>query len=59
MPFLEFLRFAQEGGFTKMQISTPGTIGAMGLLAAKLLGLETAPPTTRTSRSTSRSTRAT
>ena len=42
MPFLEFLRFAQEGGFTKMQISTPGPIGAMGLLAAKLLGLETA-----------------
>ena len=42
MPFLEFLRFAQEGGFTKVQISTPGPIGAMGLLAAKLLGLETA-----------------
>jgi glycosyltransferase involved in cell wall biosynthesis len=42
LPFLEFLRFAQEGGFTKVQISTPGTIGAMGLLAAKLLGLETA-----------------
>src|SRR5262249_49300746 len=42
MPFLEFLRFAQEGGFTKLQISTPGPIGALGLLAAKLLGLETA-----------------
>jgi glycosyltransferase involved in cell wall biosynthesis len=42
MSFLEFLRFAQEGGFTKVQISTPGPIGAMGLLAAKLLGLETA-----------------
>ncbi len=41
MPFLELLRFAQEGGFTKVQISTPGTIGATGLLAAKLLGLET------------------
>jgi glycosyltransferase involved in cell wall biosynthesis len=42
MSFLEFLRFAQEGGFTKMQISTPGPIGALGLLAAKTLGLETA-----------------
>jgi glycosyltransferase involved in cell wall biosynthesis len=41
LPFLEFLRFAQEGGFTKMQISTPGPIGAQGLLAAKILGLET------------------
>jgi glycosyltransferase involved in cell wall biosynthesis len=42
MPFLEFLRFAQEGGFTKVQISTPGPIGLMGLMAAKLLGIETA-----------------
>src|SRR5262249_3895547 len=42
MSFLEFLRFAQEGGFTKMHISTPGPIGAMALSAAKLLGLETA-----------------
>jgi glycosyltransferase involved in cell wall biosynthesis len=42
MSFLEFVRFAQERGFTKVQISTPGPIGAMGLLAAKLLGLETA-----------------
>jgi glycosyltransferase involved in cell wall biosynthesis len=42
LSFLEFLRFAQEGGFTKMQISTPGPIGALGLLAAKILGLETA-----------------
>lgn len=42
MPFLEFLRFAQERGFTKMQISTPGPVGAMGLMAAKLLGIETA-----------------
>ena len=41
MPFLEFLRFAQEGGFTKMQISTPGPVGAAGLMAAKLLGIET------------------
>lgn len=42
MSLLEFLRFVQEGGFTKVQISTPGPIGAMALLAAKLLGLETA-----------------
>ena len=42
MSFLELLRFAQEGGFTKMHISTPGPIGVMSLLAAKLLGLETA-----------------
>lgn len=42
MSFLEFLRFAQEGGFTKMQISTPGPVGALGLLAAKILGIETA-----------------
>jgi glycosyltransferase involved in cell wall biosynthesis len=42
MPFLELLRFAQEGGFTKLQISTPGPVGAMGLLAGRLLGLETA-----------------
>lgn len=41
MPFLEFLRFSQESGFTKMQISTPGPVGAAGLVAAKLLGIET------------------
>lgn len=40
-PFLELLRFLQEKGFTKMQISTPGTIGVAGLLAAKLLQIET------------------
>lgn len=39
--FLEFLRFAQESGFTKMQISTPGPVGVAGLMAAKLLGIET------------------
>jgi glycosyltransferase involved in cell wall biosynthesis len=39
--FLELLRFAQERGFTKVSVSTPGPIGVMGLLAAKLLGLET------------------
>ena len=41
MSFLEFLRFAQENGFTKLQISTPGPVGALGLLAAKILGIET------------------
>jgi glycosyltransferase involved in cell wall biosynthesis len=41
-PFLELLRFLQEGGFTKMQISTPGTMGLCGLLAAKTLQMETA-----------------
>jgi glycosyltransferase involved in cell wall biosynthesis len=39
--FLELLRFLQEGGFTKMQVSTPGTIGLAGLLAAKFLQIET------------------
>ncbi|MBK7949078.1 MAG: glycosyltransferase [Deltaproteobacteria bacterium] len=42
IPFLDLLRFAQEGGFSKVQISTPGPVGVLGLLAAKLLGLETA-----------------
>jgi glycosyltransferase involved in cell wall biosynthesis len=41
-PFLELLKFLQESGFTKMQISTPGTIGIAGLAAAKILQLETA-----------------
>lgn len=40
-PFLELLKFLQESGFTKMQISTPGTVGIAGLLAAKVLQLET------------------
>ena len=40
-PFLELLKFLQEGGFTKMQISTPGAVGIAGLLAAKLLQVET------------------
>jgi len=40
-PFLELLKFLQENGFTKMQISTPGTVGVAGLLAAKLLQIET------------------
>jgi glycosyltransferase involved in cell wall biosynthesis len=41
-PFLELLKFLQEAGFTKMQISTPGTVGLAGLLAAKILQIETA-----------------
>jgi glycosyltransferase involved in cell wall biosynthesis len=40
-PLLEMLRFLQEGGFTKMQISTPGTVGVTSLLCAKLLQIET------------------
>ena len=41
-PLLELLKYLQEEGFTKMQISTPGTIGLAGLLAAKTLQIETA-----------------
>lgn len=41
-PFLDLLKYLQEGGFTKMQISTPGTVGAAGLIAAKMLQIETA-----------------
>jgi glycosyltransferase involved in cell wall biosynthesis len=41
-PFLDMLRYLQESGFTKMQISTPGVIGILGLLAAKTLQIETA-----------------
>ena len=41
-PLLELLKYLQEEGFTKMQISTPGTIGIAGLLAAKTLQIETA-----------------
>lgn len=40
-PFLELLQYLQENGFTKMQISTPGTVGIAGLMAAKLLQIET------------------
>ena len=40
-PFLELLKWLQENGFTKMQISTPGTVGVAALLAAKLLQIET------------------
>ncbi|MBL8513808.1 MAG: glycosyltransferase family 1 protein, partial [Betaproteobacteria bacterium] len=41
-PFLDLLRELQEGGYTKMQISTPGIVGVAGLAAAKLLQIETA-----------------
>ncbi|MGE0145502.1 MAG: glycosyltransferase [Planctomycetota bacterium] len=40
-PFLEMLEFLQQRGFNKMQISTPGTVGVAGLLAAKTLQMET------------------
>ncbi|MEZ5964436.1 MAG: glycosyltransferase [Planctomycetota bacterium] len=39
-PFLEVLKFLQESGFTKVQLSTPGTVGLAGLLAAKTLQIE-------------------
>ncbi len=41
-PFLDLLRFLQESGFTKVQVSTPGIIGLSALLAAKTLQIETA-----------------
>lgn len=41
-PLLDLIKFLQEEGFTKIQISTPGIIGLAGLLAGKLLQIETA-----------------
>jgi glycosyltransferase involved in cell wall biosynthesis len=41
-PLLELLRYLQEQGVTKIQISTPGAIGLSALLAAKTLQIETA-----------------
>ena len=41
-PMLDLLKYLQESGFTKMQISTPGVVGVAGLVAAKLLQIETA-----------------
>lgn len=41
-PFLELLKYLQESGFTKIQISTPGIIGLAALVAAKTLQVETA-----------------
>jgi glycosyltransferase involved in cell wall biosynthesis len=40
-PFLDLLKYLQESGFTKMQISTPGVAGVAGLLCAKLLQIDT------------------
>jgi glycosyltransferase involved in cell wall biosynthesis len=39
-PVLDILKFLQEGGFSKVQLSTPGPMGMTGLLAAKLLQIE-------------------
>lgn len=41
-PMLDMLKYLQESGFTKVQLSTPGVIGIAGLIAAKLLQIETA-----------------
>ena len=41
-PMLDMLKYLQEEGFTKIQLSTPGVIGIAGLIAAKLLQVETA-----------------
>jgi glycosyltransferase involved in cell wall biosynthesis len=41
-PLLEVLRYLQEGSFTKVHVSTPATVGIFGLVAAKILELETA-----------------
>ncbi len=41
-PMLDLLKYMQESGFTKLQISTPGVLGVAGLVAAKLLQIETA-----------------
>ncbi len=42
VPFLELLKYAQERGFSKVQFSTPGPVGIAGLMAARILQLETA-----------------
>ncbi len=41
-PVLDILKFLQEGGFTKVQLSTPGTMGLCGLMAAKMLQIDSA-----------------
>ena len=41
-PVLDILKFLQEGGFTKVQLSTPGTMGLCGLFAAKMLQIDSA-----------------
>ena len=40
-PILQMLDYVQREGFTEIIISTPGPIGLTGLLAAKMLNLET------------------
>jgi glycosyltransferase involved in cell wall biosynthesis len=42
IPLLEFIKYVQEAGFTKMHVSTPGTLGLAGLLTAKILQLPAA-----------------
>ncbi len=42
MPLLELIKYVQEEGFTKMHVSTPGTVGLAGLLTAKILQLPAA-----------------
>jgi glycosyltransferase involved in cell wall biosynthesis len=39
-PVLDILKYLQEEGFSKVQLSTPGTVGLTGLLASKLLQIE-------------------
>lgn len=41
MPLLELIKYIQENGFTKMHVSTPGSVGLAGLLSAKILQLPT------------------
>lgn len=40
-PFLDILRFLDEGGFETVYISTPGPVGIASLGAARLLGIPT------------------
>ena len=41
-PVLDLLHYIQESGFTKIHISTPGTLGLFALAAAKVLQIECA-----------------
>ena len=38
-PFLDIMEYIESRGFSEIVISTPGPVGVVGLLAAKLLGL--------------------
>ena len=40
-PILQILDYIQQEGFTELVISTPGPVGLVALLAAKILGLRT------------------